>query len=141
VFSDLITDLAFHPTTPYPTKAEACVDSISLLVNLAQRVTSLDHRLTFTPLRLRDLPNRIVSLISNVVGQMRRLPPEMVQGCLRRKSTLVIRLEELVRYRGGHGPLLFPKLWIEVDQLKDMRDWKRAKVRMKCEGIVGLVAL
>ena len=141
VLSDLITDLTFHPTSPAQTKSEACVDSISLLVNLAQKFTKLDYRLQFTPRRLRDLPNRTVGLIANVVGQMKGLPPEMVQGSIRRKSTLIPQLEELVGCRGGHGPLLFPKLWNEVDELRDMRDMKRTKIRGKYVAVCGLLAL
>lgn len=141
VLSDLITDLTFHPSSPPQTKSEACVDSISLLINLAQKLTKLDYSLPFTPRRLRDLPGRIVGLISNVVGQMKGLPPELVQGSIRRRSTLIAQLEELVECRGGHGPLLFPKLWNEVDELRDMRDRKRAKIRGKCEVVYGLLAL
>lgn len=54
---------------------------------------------------------------------------------------MVPQLEELVDCRGEDGPLLFPRLWNEIDALRDMKDRKRSRLRGGCEVLYGLMAL
>lgn len=140
-FAEILTDYAFTSTSPV--NIHACLDGISLLVNIAQMLVRIDYRLPFHPRRLRDLPNRVVNLISTVVGQLRKAPPDAVQTALRqgRMSSLLPQLEELVQCRGQHGPLLFPRLWLDVDELRDMRDRRRANARKACEAVYDVLRL
>lgn len=140
-FAQLITDCAFgSPINPL-IKIDACVDALSILILIAQALTKLDYTQTFNPRRLRDLPNQVVRLISMINIQLSLLPPVLVQRSLGRSKDLVAQMDELTRTRGQHGPLLFLKLWDEVDALRDLRDHQRSTARNVCQAVHDILTL
>jgi len=111
-----------------------CFDALYFLIQTAQDLTQISYdrksllRLT-KGRNIAKMPRMLTDLIRDLVTVMRQFDPREVARLMEGRGLMVFQLEELAGWKTGQGNRLFGGLEEVVWAMREMKDWRMAKMR------------